>query len=167
MNGKQEAKNPLQNLDTEAVNLFLTALNDSLAALGNKVSDKGPITLFETQQLKYDVSIMLRLSGPVQGAVVFGIDELTARRFASAFLMGIPMDTLDDLAKSSIDEFAIRISSIAKEELAKKRIVTQISSSVSYFKSISFAEKTPFIRVTFETTHGPIEVMLNVTKSFF
>jgi chemotaxis protein CheX len=155
----------LRDVEAEFVNPFLVAFQETLISLGNKPSSKGDLKLVETDLVQYDVSALLRISGGVQGAVIFGMSEPVACKFASCCLMGIMVDTMDQMARSSLDEFSLRISKKARDQLVNKGYFCNVSHSVSYGRSIRFNQKTQFLHVTYIMEHGALEVLVNLSRA--
>lgn len=155
----------LRDVEAEFVNPFLVAFQETLVSLGNKPSSKGELKLVETDLLQYDVAALLRISGGVQGAVIFGMSEPVACKFASCCLMGIMVDTMDQMARSSLDEFSLRISKKARDQLVHKGFFCNVTHSVSYGRAIRFSEKTQFLHVTYHMEHGNLEVMVNLSRA--
>ena len=154
----------LKNLDAEFVNPFLTALHGTLSTLGNQVASKGGLSLTEIDCLESDTIILLRIDGSVLGAVIISMDETTTLRIASTFLRGIPVDSIDEMVKSSLEEFSIRVSEKAKLQLINKGYLTNVHYEIIYGTQVCLAAKTPFLRVPFSTQHGTMEVLVNLVK---
>lgn len=155
----------LKDVEAEFVNPFLLAFQETLVSLGNKPSSKGDLRLMETDRLQHDVSVLLRISGGVQGAVLFGMTEPVACKFASCCFMGIMVDKMDEMARSSLDEFSLRISKKARDQLVSKGFLCNVNHSVSYGNAIRFSEKTQFLCVTYHMEHGDLDVMVNLSRA--
>ena len=160
-----DCKIDLREVDAEFVNPFLRASFDVLAALGNKPTQKGKLTLHRLTSIKHDASILFRINGSVRGVVVFGMKEDTALNFASSFLMGIPVEHLDDMAVSSLEEFALRVTEKAKSRLIRQGMLANVTYSFYSKKDLKFAEGTQFLHVPFITTYGPIQIFMNLSSS--
>ena len=155
----------LRDVEAEFVNPFLTAFQETLVSLGSKPSSKGRLKLIETSLLANDVAVLLRISGGVQGAVIFGMKEDVALRFVSGCLMGMAVDSLDSMAQSSLEEFSLRISSKAREQLVDKGFLCNVSHSVNFGRALRFADKTQFLHVIYHTEHGDLDVLINLARS--
>jgi chemotaxis protein CheX len=155
----------LKEVEAEFVNPFLTALFDTLTALGSKPREKGRLTLKMLSRIQFDASVLLRISGSLHGAVIFGMTEEVALKFASAFLMNIPVESLDDMAKSALVEFSLRVTEKAKARLIDKGFHTNVSYSFYHNKALKFADDTSFLQVPFNTEHGTIRVLINLSKN--
>ena len=89
----------------------------------------------------------------------------TTLRIASSFLMGIPVDTIDDMVKSSLDEFSIRVCEKARIQLINKGYLANVNYRISYDKPVSLTSRPPFLSIPFQTQHGQIDVFINLTKN--
>lgn len=155
----------LKPIDAEFINPFLTALHGTLSDLGNQEAFKGETSLLKLNRYANDTMILIEINGEIHGAVILAMDADTTKHIASALLRGIPVDTLDDMVKSSLDEFSMRISEKAKVQLVNKGMLTKVASRVTYSKVFSFAGQTPFLRVPYTTKLGNLEVLVNLQKA--
>lgn len=155
----------LKDVEAEFVNPFLTAFQETLVSLGNKPSARGGLKLMEATLLEYDVAVLLRISGGVQGAVIFGMAESVACKFASGCLMGMAVETLDRMSRSALEEFSLRISKKARDQLVGKGFFCNVSHSVNFGRALRFSEQTQFIHVTYRMEHGNLDVLVNLSRA--
>jgi chemotaxis protein CheX len=88
------------------VNAFVKA---STEVINNFVPDKfsvGKPFLRQNPFPTKDIVIMLGITGDVKGQAVFSMSEELAKQIASGMMMGMPVDTMDEMAKSALSELA-------------------------------------------------------------
>lgn len=91
-------------MKVEQVNAFISA---SKEVLNNFVSSKFGVGKPFVRQSPFptkEVVIMLGITGDIKGQAVLSLDEEMAKRVASGMMMGMPVDTLDEMAKSALSE---------------------------------------------------------------
>ncbi|MEW5947593.1 MAG: hypothetical protein AB1742_15495 [bacterium] len=155
----------LLELDAEFVNPFIVAANETLVALSNKPATKGRLVLTRMRAFENDTSIVMKIDGGLQGAVVFCMEERTAKEFVSSILYGVPVETLDDMARNSLEEFSIRVSQKAKDRLIKLGYMTNVRSSVFIKDKFRLSQDFPFLTLHLNTGCGDIQVFFNLTRA--
>lgn len=97
-------------MDVNLINPFVGAITGVLPQLGfTSVTRKG--LSLGSKSIKADgVVLNLGIVGEKTGNVVYAISEETAKKIASTMMMGMPVDTLDDMAKSAVSEMSNMIT---------------------------------------------------------
>lgn len=93
-------------MKVDQVNAFISA---SKEVLNNFVTNKFNVGKPFVRQSPFptnEVVIMLGITGDIKGQAVFSLDEPMAKLIASGMMMGMPVDELDEMAKSALSELA-------------------------------------------------------------
>lgn len=88
----------------EYINAFIKA---STEVLNNFVSDKfsvGKPYIRNNPFPTKEIVIILGITGDIKGQAVFSLTEDIAKKVASAMMMGMPVDEIDEMAKSALSE---------------------------------------------------------------
>lgn len=91
-------------MKVEYINSFIKA---STEVLNNFVADKFSVgrpyirsNPFPTRE----IVIILGITGDIKGQAVFSLTEDMAKKIASGMMMGMPVDEIDEMAKSALSE---------------------------------------------------------------
>ncbi|HAS74208.1 MAG TPA: chemotaxis protein CheX [Clostridiales bacterium UBA8960] len=88
----------------EYINAFIKA---STEVLNNFVSDKftvGKPFIRNNPFPTKEIVIILGITGDIKGQAVFSLTEEIAKKVASAMMMGMPVEEIDEMAKSALSE---------------------------------------------------------------
>ncbi len=88
----------------EYINAFIKA---STEVLNNFVSDKfgvGKPYIRNNPFPTKEIVIILGITGDIKGQAVFSLTEEIAKKIASAMMMGMPVEEIDEMAKSALSE---------------------------------------------------------------
>jgi chemotaxis protein CheX len=91
-------------MDVSIINPLLAAFVNVLPQIGFQTVDKKSLSLAKTMVENSGVMINIGVTGPLKGVVIIGMDDGSARRFASKMMMGMDVPELDSLAQSAISE---------------------------------------------------------------
>lgn len=106
-------------LKAEFINPFILATTEVLRQeLGPIKIEKGPLGFMESYYTSSDVTVILGVTGTVQGIVMFGLGERTAKNIV-ARMLGQAVPVLDKMVESAIAEMGNVITGIASTELYK------------------------------------------------
>lgn len=106
-------------LKAEFINPFILATTEVLRQeLGPIKIEKGTLAFMESYYTSTDVTVILGVTGTVQGIVMFGLGERTAKNIV-ARMLGQPVPLLDKMVESAIAEMGNVITGIASTELDK------------------------------------------------
>jgi chemotaxis protein CheX len=73
------------------------------------------------------VVIIIGIAGQFKGQAFFSMDESTARKIASAMMMGMPVNDMDEMAKSAIAELGNMIMGNVSTEFYNNGIKIDIT----------------------------------------
>jgi chemotaxis protein CheX len=107
-------------LKIEFVRPFIVATQEVLnTELNRTVSiEKGELNLEQRSYTTQDITVIIGVIGAVQGIVMYGLAERTAKNIVSAML-GQPVPVFDRMVESAIAEMGNVITGIASRELEK------------------------------------------------
>lgn len=107
-------------LKAEFINPFVIATHEVLSAeLGKDIKiEKGQLALEQSSYTANDVTVMIGVIGKVQGLVMYGMSERTAKNIVSKML-GQPVPIFDSMVESAIAELGNVITGISSRELEK------------------------------------------------
>ena len=91
-------------MKAEYVNAFIKA---STEVLNNFVTEKFSVGRPYIRQNPFptkEIVILLGITGDIRGQAVFSLSEQMARDVASGMMMGMPVDEIDEMAKSALSE---------------------------------------------------------------
>lgn len=91
-------------MKAEQINCFIQA---SVEVLNNFVTDKFQVGRPYKRDNPYptkDLIIMLGITGEIRGQAIISFDLEMAKAIASGMMMGMPVNELDDMAKSALSE---------------------------------------------------------------
>lgn len=107
-------------MKAEFINPFIVATTEVLnQELGRPIKiDKGPLAFLESYYTSMDVTVVIGVTGAVQGVVMYGISERTAKNIVSGML-GKPVPIMDRMVESAVAELGNVITGIASAGLEK------------------------------------------------
>jgi len=106
-------------MDVNLINPILAAFTEILPQIGFQNVEKKNISLVGST-FDYDgVIINLAVVGTVQGVIMIGMDIDSAKRFASAMMMGMEVTDFDSLAQSAVSEMGNMVCANACTQFSK------------------------------------------------
>ncbi len=114
-------------MKAEYINPFISATADVVKQMAQLDVKRGQIGLKKVLLPSYEVVIKIDVVGDLQGSVVYSMAEDVAKRIASSMMMGMPVNALDDLAKSAVNELANMITGNAASKLNTLGITVDIT----------------------------------------
>jgi chemotaxis protein CheX len=91
-------------MKVEHINPFIKATTGVLKTIANIDFETGKPYIKASPYLPKNVIIVVGITGEIRGQAVISMDESVARQIASAMMMGMPVDELDELSKSALSE---------------------------------------------------------------
>ncbi len=142
----------------EFINPFVTAGIQVLESVIGAAPQPGQLAVrsatFTTQQ----VSIVIGVTGAVEGQVVYGLSLVTSTKIAAA-MSSIPVMTFDEFASSSVAELGNMISGHATTLLSNAGYDCQITPpTLIRGPNIEICTATPALVVPLHTDFGKIEI---------
>lgn len=94
----------MATIDVNLINPFLSATISVIQMTTGIQATAGKPFVKDTSFEDTSVLIMLGITGQVEGQTIMDIKEDKAKVLASAMMMGMPVENLDDMAMSAISE---------------------------------------------------------------
>jgi len=107
-------------LKAEFINPFIIATKQVLSQeLGKPIAIQiGSLTMQKSSYTALDMTVLIGVTGAVQGIVMFGLSERAVKNFVSGVL-GEPVPVIDAMVESAIAEMGNVVTGIASTELEK------------------------------------------------
>lgn len=155
----------LRDVEAEFINPFISAIYETMRGMGETTAVKGVPSLHRVKCFSCDTTIVMKVEGTIVGLVVVEMDDETTRRLVSAFLLGVPIIEMDEMAKNSIMEFTLRLCDRARKLLITSEYHANVSHKVNFKTNIDLAREHEFIRVPYTLEYGQMTVYFSVMKS--
>lgn len=152
-------------MKAEILNPFIQSTMEVLTTMARVQPRRGTPRLKGREDVSYDISGVVGLTGNVQGFVVLSFRESAALHVVGAFL-GEASRSLDDGVRDAVGELANIIAGGAKRSLAESGYDLKISIPsviVGQDHTISRPTGVPCFEIPFETDAGPFSVELCLT----
>lgn len=97
-------------MDEEYINSFVEAVYTILPSYG--IQDL-KITSLEVKEIMFankEITAVIGLTGSTRGNISYSFDLESAKNFVSAMMMGMPVDTIDEDARSAMAELSNQIT---------------------------------------------------------
>lgn len=110
----------MNSVKAEFINPFIIATTEVLKQEMRRPIqiDKGPLAIMESSYTGNDITVMIGVTGAVQGIVMYGMNERTVKNIVSGIL-GEPVPVMTPMVESAIAEMGNVITGIASRELEK------------------------------------------------
>ncbi len=152
-------------MKAEFINPFVTAGMKVLESVIDSRPEPGQLAVrsatFTTQQ----VSIVIGVTGAVQGQAVYGMSLVTATKVAAA-MSSMPAMAFDEMASSAIAELGNMISGHATTLLSEAGYECQITPpTLVRGADVEIATATPALVVPLYTDFGKMEINVALEKA--
>ena len=91
-------------MKVEYINPFIEASTNIIRQTTGLTTKLGSISVKDTTYTNDNFLVLIGLTGKILGSAVIGFKNDTAKKIASAMMMGMPVNELDEIAKSAIGE---------------------------------------------------------------
>lgn len=147
-------------MDVNSLVPFLNAVKYTLEQFGVIDIKKGEIVKKEVLFTNNNVGSVIAVTGRLSGNVAYAMSMNTAKNLVSTMMMGMPVETIDDMGKSAIGELSNMITGHASMELSQNGYEVNITPPdvKVHEDSIGHINKNETIAVNLETSVGVIEV---------
>ncbi len=151
-------------MNVEYINPFTQATFEVLNQFGTFDPKLGKPFVKEEALTSIGVAVVVGIIGEIKGQVVYSITEDTAKKVASAMMMGMPVEEFDEMAKSAVSELSNMISGHASTAIAGRGLEIDIAPPTLVtgedVKITSNVKKTVVIPIT--TSVGVIEINVSL-----
>lgn len=93
-------------MNVQYINPFIQGTQSVLKNACNEETSLGKIYLKNSPYTGETISIIIGITGDIKGQVIFSLSIESACYIASKMMMGMPVDQMDELAKSAISELS-------------------------------------------------------------
>lgn len=145
----------------EFVNPFIEAAQRVIRAETQSEVQRGTLSLNNSPYTTRDVTVLVAVTGRVQGTVLYSMPEQTARAIVSA-MVGQAFDEMNDLAVSGIAELGNVITGTASTALAEAGFPSRIAPPIVLIgrgTQISTVDIQRLV-VPLSTQLGPVEIQV-------
>ncbi|TCO76892.1 chemotaxis protein CheX [Marinisporobacter balticus] len=115
-------------MDVKLINPFIEAFLVVMPQIGFNDIKKGKMSLKDKNIKSDGVMINLGIIGDVKGNVLYGMTIENAKTIASKMMMGMSVETLDDMAQSALSELSNMLTANASINFSNMEINTNIST---------------------------------------
>lgn len=150
-------------MDVKYINPFLDALVNVMPQVGINDIKKGSISVKGKEVDSLGVLIIIGVVGDLKGNIIYGTTMESAKKIASAMMMGAPVKELDEIAQSAISELTNMITANASTLFSEEGINIDISTPTllyGTFKATASAEKVLCIKMLVNDL--PFEVNISI-----
>lgn len=153
-------------MKVEYVNPFIESASNVLVEIANLKSDRGTLSMKDPNTPFRDVCAILGVIGAVQGQVIYGFDEATARSVVSRMMMGAEVNEFDEMARSALGELGNIITGKASVSLESAGYPIEISPpTLVMAQNVRISSvKIPMIVVPLETEVGIIDIYVGLQE---
>lgn len=147
-------------MDVNTLVPFLDAVKYTLEQFGIMDIKKGALTKKPSLFTDNGVGSIVGITGRLNGNIAYSMSLDTAKRLVSAMMMGMPVETIDEMGKSAIGELSNMITGHASVELSQKGYEVNITPPDVRVEEggIRTANIFETIAVNLETSLGVVEV---------
>lgn len=114
-------------MDVTIINPFIDAVTDILPQLGFENITQKDVSEKSKKIVASGIVLTLGIVGDKKGNVAYAIEKEGAKQIASIMMMGMPVDELDDMAKSAISELSNMLTANASINFSNQAINVDIS----------------------------------------
>ncbi|KAB1438120.1 chemotaxis protein CheX [Candidatus Galacturonibacter soehngenii] len=115
-------------MDIRYVNPFIESFASVMPQLGFGSVTKGNLSAKERELVSSGVIVVVGIVGSIKGNVVYVINMESAKKIASQMMMGMPVNELDDMAKSALSELTNMLTANAATFFSQLDIPIDIST---------------------------------------
>ena len=115
-------------MDVKLINPFLNSVHNIMPQLGFQNIVREGMSVKPKAFKVSGVVLMLGIVGDIKGNVVYYMSLESAKKIASTMMMGMPVNELDDMAKSAISELSNMLTANASINFSTIGINVNIST---------------------------------------
>lgn len=114
-------------MKVEYINAFIKATSQVFKTIASLDISVGKPYVKPSPFSASNLVILVGITGEIQGQAVIGLSEETAKSLASAMMMGMPVEALDDMSKSALQELGNMIMGNSATLLFNEGVVVDIT----------------------------------------
>ncbi len=105
-------------MDAKLVNPFIDAIVSVMPMLGLPVPKRADMGVKSKMATSLGVTVLVGFTKQIRGSIAYNMTEDTAKYIASSMMMGMPVETFDEMAQSAISEMSNMLTANAATSLA-------------------------------------------------
>ena len=115
-------------MDVKLVNPFIDAFTTVLPQMGFATPSRTGMSVKEKSATSLGVAVIVGFTKEIRGSVVYNMSEETAKYIASTMMMGMPVESFDEMAQSAISEMSNMLTANAATNLTALGLEVDIST---------------------------------------
>ncbi|WP_294518983.1 chemotaxis protein CheX [uncultured Anaerovibrio sp.] len=115
-------------MDVKLVNPFIDAFTTVLPQMGFATPTRTGMSVKEKSATSLGVAVIVGFTKEIRGSVVYNMSEETAKYIASTMMMGMPVESFDEMAQSAISEMSNMLTANAATNLTALGLEVDIST---------------------------------------
>ncbi|OYO51496.1 chemotaxis protein CheX, partial [Lachnotalea glycerini] len=115
-------------MDIKYINPFIASFTTVMPQLGFNSIKKGNLSVKGKELISSGVIIVVGIVGAIKGNIVYVLDKEHAKKIASTMMMGMPVEELDEMAKSALSELTNMLTANAATCFSTSGIPIDIST---------------------------------------
>jgi len=115
-------------MDVKLVNPFIDAFTTVLPQMGFPTPQRTGMTVNQQNAVSQGVAVIVGFTKEIRGNVVYNMSEETAKFIASTMMMGMPVESFDEMAQSAISEMSNMLTANAATNLTALGLEVDIST---------------------------------------
>ncbi len=115
-------------MDVKLVNPFIDAFTTVLPQMGFPTPQRTGMTVNDQNAVSQGVAVIVGFTKEIRGNVVYNMSEDTAKFIASTMMMGMPVESFDEMAQSAISEMSNMLTANAATNLTALGLEVDIST---------------------------------------
>ena len=123
-------------MDAKLVNPFIDAFTTVMPQMGFQEPKRTKMSVKDKVAESLGVSVIVGFTKQIRGKVIYNMSEDTAKYIASTMMMGMPVESFDEMAQSAISEMSNMLTANAATNLTAMGLEVDISTP-----SLSVGEK--------------------------
>lgn len=108
-----------------------------------------------------DISVILGVKGDLSGQIICSFSKDTAKQIVSKMMGGMPIDTLDDMGWSAVQEFGNWIAGTTATELSTEGCIIDVTPPVTNEGLSTFHSSEKYISLVLDSSLGNMHIHLS------
>lgn len=149
-------------MDIKYINPVMNAILNVLPQLGLGNIEKKGLSVKGKSIKSRGVVIIIGIIGDVKGNLLYNMDIESAKKIASAMMMGMPVNELDELSQSALSELTNMVTANASINFSNININTNISTPTLMYGEDFEAKVSSDQVLCVEITANEIPIEINI-----
>lgn len=154
-------------MKAEFINPFVSATYTVFERMGQTKVEKGKLSLTASPIHGKEINTVIGVTGTILGQVIYSMSTATALKIASTMLMGMPVEELDEIAKSAISELGNMITGNAASEMGNSGFACSITPPTLFMGSdvLVSVKDVQILVIPLETNLGEIIIYVALREA--